>query len=204
MIRVAIRKRVALDVDFTVADIGSVMLRLHNMSVSGSYKTDDIVDWHWESVNMTSEQFVDTYVKAWNEHTRDIPITMDVSLLRSAQQFYDIELVTSRKNSKGFEDTVDALKEWMTLNGIGDVPLVLSNAHEHKSSLDYDFFVDDSPALARAMSESAEKGKVLFVIDAPYNRDVKDSENVLRVRNANEALVRLAAMANGLLVPEHE
>lgn len=200
----AVRKRVALDVDFTVADIGSVMLRLHNAEVSGSYTMDDIVDWSWESVKMTSEQFVDAYVRAWNEYMQDIPIAMDVSLLRSAQKLYDIELVTSRKNSGRFESTVGALRGWMDLNGIGDLPLVLSNAHEHKSNLDYDFFIDDSPALARAMSECSGNGKVLFIVDAPYNREVNDSANVFRVRNADDALMRLASLAGSPSAPKHE
>ncbi len=198
------RKLVAIDVDSTIADLWSVILAQHNASQATNYTVDDVVDWNLECINMTNEQWMDAYVKAWKDMSSVIPLLIDVRLLRQAERHYGITFLTSRKDNGSLESTSQPLMEWLERHGIGDIEVVLSMPHRHKSELDYDFFVDDSPVLAEAMCSEDYGGKKLFLVDTPYNRKIEDCANVTRVRDVNEALYRLIRFASNASVPKHE
>ena len=48
------------------------------------------------------------------------------------------------------------------------------------------------------------KNKTLFLINATYNRHVKDSENIIRVADVNESLSRLINIANSKSALKYE
>ena len=198
------RKLVAIDVDSTIAELWSVILNLHNSAEATNYTVEDVVDWNLKCINMTNEQWMHAYMKAWKEMSGRIQLLIDVKLLRQAEKHYGITFLTSRKDNGNLESTAQPLAEWLEHHGIGDIEVVLSMPHRHKAELDYDFFVDDSPELAKAMHSDGYNGKKLFLVDTPYNRKIEDSSNVRRVRDVNDALSRLIAIAEKDSVPKHE
>ncbi len=185
-------KRVAVDIDFTIADVSRPMLEMHNAINATNYKREDVTDWDWASVNMTLDQFYDFYVKAWVDRYHSIGLIVDPRLLREAERYYSLDLVTSRAGHPMSEKTIDPLKKWLRHHGLSDIKLVISKLNEEKSELDYDIYIDDSPNLARKISE--DKRKMMFVVDA-HNRSIRGTENVIKVRDVNEALLRIIDMA---------
>lgn len=187
-------KKVAVDIDFTIADVGRPMLEMHNAINSTNYSKDDVTDWDWTSVNMTIEQFYDFYVKAWVDKYHSIGLIVDPKLLREAEKYYSLDFVTSRGGHPMSEATVAPLRKWLKHHGLSDIRLVISKLGVEKSELGYDIYIDDSPHLAKKIRE--DKKKTMFVVDA-HNRGIKGASNIIRVRDVNEALLRLIDMAGG-------
>ena len=185
-------KRVALDIDFTIADVSKPMLEMHNAVNATNYKREDVTDWDWTSVNMTLDQFYDFYVKAWVDKYHSIGLLVDPKLLREAERYYSLDLVTSRGGHPMSEKTIEPLRKWLSHHGLSDIRLVISNLNAEKSELGYDIYIDDSPNLAKKISE--DKRKTMFVVDA-HNRSIRSSDNVIKVKDVNEALLRIIDMA---------
>lgn len=185
------RKKVAIDVDFTIADILNPMLEMHNAANSTKCVPEDITDWSWSSIGFTQESWNSIYVDLWNNRSDKIRLMLDCALLDKAMKSYDIAFVTSRGGYKPYELTCDSLRSWLKKHNLGHVDLVISDISKHKTELDYDIYIDDSPHLAKEMGN--HKGKFMFIVDMITNRYMGDSENVERVADVNEALMLLIA-----------
>ena len=86
--------------------------------------------------------------------------------LVSALVKHAVDIVTSRV-------VQSAVKKWLAQHKIPYDNFVLS---KDKQELGYDFYVEDDPYL----SEILPPGKVLFLYDPPYNRNVPQGPNVMR------------------------
>ena len=194
--------RISLDVDDTIAGVWEHILSLHNEQISANYEPEDVKDWRWESIHLTTEQFYGLYNRVWQEMPHKIELLADKKLLLKLAKHYEIELVTSRGKVPELEATVAPLRKWLAAKGIDNFRLVINAVHSEKDVLGYDIYIDDSPSLAMMISKS--KGKILFLVDHPYNRNIEDSKNVKRVSDVNEALRALAEMADRELGLKHE
>lgn len=187
------RKRVAIDIDFTIADLATPMIAMHNEINSTNYKPEDATDWKWTSIKMADGEFTRIYVRTWIDNAHKIGLLVDPKLLRAAEKYYHIEFLSSRGGHPLLESTVEPLRRWLGHHGLADIKLVISPARVEKTELDYDFYIDDSPYLAKEVL--SHRNNFLFIVDTPHNREVKDSENLKRVRNVDDALQRLVQMA---------
>ncbi len=200
----AVKKiKVSLDVDYTIANIIEPMLELHNKVNQTNFNEEDINSWSWsESLGISEENANKLYVNAWIDMSNKINFMADTKLLLELEKYYDIEIVTNRGNHLENEKTVEPLKRWLKKHGLGGFKLIINDVDRDKSTLDYDIYIDDSPALAESISKM--KNKTLFLINATYNRHVKDSENIIRVADVNESLSRLINIANSKSALKYE
>jgi hypothetical protein len=185
--------RISLDVDDTIAGVWKQVLILHNSQSPAPLGLMDTRGWNWEGTSFTTEQFYALYNRVWCDLTHRIELLIDRKLLLKLARYYEIDIVTSRGNLPQAEATIAPLRKWLAKKGMGRFRLVVSDESAGKETLGYDIYIDDSPVLAKAISESGKK--MMFLIDQTYNRDVEDSKNVKRVADANEALRTLAEMA---------
>ena len=185
-----VKRKIALDLDDTLADALSIVVARINNDLGLSLSKGDFKD--WKMVNLQKEYGIsweythEIYHKVWVENWKSIPALASPDLLGKALKHYDIDIVTGRS-----EGSIDYCRRWLEENyaGIGFRNIVRVNEVHKKVELDYDIFMDDAPTLADALIEANYRGKHLMLVDQVYNRRiVDDGINIVRVRNVNAAL----------------
>ncbi len=175
--------RVALDVEGVIADITTPALKIYNQVHGTSYTVDDIKDWSFKSINAPIPEMMALFDRVWVEQSQNIKYEGDTNLIMALTKEYAVHIVTGRIG-------VDAqLKAWLSMAGLGSIPLITNPPIKEKTTLNYGIYIDDSPLLAKEVAETSRlpKGRMLL-IDQPWNRDVAKHERILRVGDVNEAL----------------
>ena len=92
-------------------------------------------------------------------------------------------------SSRG-EEAAGPLRSWLGLNCPGmRQNIVIVEKHSDKSILPYNIFIDDAPRLAGKIRDT--EGKLLLLIDAPYNMSIGNSEKIMHFRDVNAACAEL-------------
>ena len=173
--------RIALDLDGVLADATGSWLRLFKERFQVSLGRSQINEWDfWKRLNMKQQEFEDLFAEAWRrwhsireteENLRD-----KVDKLRS---FGELDIVTGRSR-----DTIKYAAKWLSSKGINFGKIVLVGTYSPKAHLDYDVFIDDSPQHA---NEAAECGKMGLLYSQPWNMDVDERDNLIRIQSLNDA-----------------
>ncbi len=175
------RKKIALDVDGTLADVGSLWIQGYNKLKGTSYDVNDMLDWNHESIGSNISEMHDLYIKIWKDHYNGIKFEGDICRIKELCRHYEVDIVTSREYDTAYE-----LGIWLEKNGLSWLPVVINNPNKDKSLLDYDLYIDDSPILAENIDKN--KSKLLYIVNRPWNRNVEETGNIIRVEGVNEAL----------------
>jgi uncharacterized HAD superfamily protein len=164
--------RVGVDVDGTLANIHKPLIAKISDMYRIELSTNDITDWNWgpliRRLGLTGSDCVDMTDEIWASQWSIIPLTdVDiVTALSSIKEKCTVDIVTSRV-------VESAVKKWLAQHKIPYDNFVLS---KDKHELDYDFYVEDDPYLA----EILPPGRIVFLYNRPYNRNVPQGENVVR------------------------
>lgn len=180
--------RIALDVDGVLADAMPSWLRLCNDRFNLNLTYDQIDKWNfWKDKGMSVKDFERIFNDAWADW-KSIPPTEEklskkVDLLHKLGY---VDIVTGRSPT-----TMENVTKWLDMQKIRRNRIIVVESDQTKGYLDYDIFIDDSPL---NVVDVAERGKTALVYDQPWNRDVSQRENLLRVRDLSEAVTRIRAM----------
>lgn len=175
--------KIAIDVEETLAHIHKVWVEMVNTLYKTNFSFEDITDWYFkdtkfEQIGIEPNVFLDMIEKIWEERWYEIPpteinINKKIELLANVHR---VDIVTQQNSNK----VLQWLKKFsIPYNSFISIPL-----EESKSKLDYDVFIDDSPILA----EELTLDKKLLLYDRPYNRKIKESKNIIRIYNFDQAL----------------
>jgi len=164
--------RLGVDVDGTIADIHKPLIEKISDKYRIQLSKDDITDWNWgpliRSLGLTGSDCVDMTDEIWATQWSMVPLTDEhvVAAFSELKAKYTVDIVTSRM-------VESAVKKWLAQHEIRYDNFVLS---KDKHELGYDFYVEDDPYLSAILP----RGKVLFLYERPYNRNVPQGHNVIR------------------------
>lgn len=190
---------VAIDVDETIAAVHKVMTRLYNAEKGTRYTSEDHKDWDFKSIGSNYVEMMGHYVRAWKEFPNEIGMLADVDLIRELAQHYPIDLLTTRSINGSFlassnpewtveettSGTISGLYVWKAQQKIGFLPIICSPEKINKLEYGYSVLVDDSPTLAVKVEKA--NAATLLLVDKAYNRDIVESDRIIRVSDANQA-----------------
>lgn len=195
MLKSGAKPKVAVDVDSTLAEVHEIMIELYNARKGKSYTVKDHTDWDFKAIESSYEEMMVLYSEAWRDHHRRIKFLGNIHSLAKLSDSYSLEILTTRSpdNDGVTGGTVPGLKVWLAMHKLDSLPLIVCPPHRSKADMDYQIYIDDSPTLAAEIEK--RPGKVMLLIDRPYNRRLKDSESVIRVRDIEAACELLASLA---------
>ena len=182
--------KIALDLDGTLADQHSVILPLVS-SLKGVPITVDLIDDYLalRKYGWKDEEVWAFYRTLWVKFNLDAiqPFERDVSfwVKKLMDLGHTIDIVTSHS---GEGDEVQPIRDWLTKWGIVYNKIEFVGPKGKKETLDYDVYIDDSPYLAKALSDT--KTKHLLIYSQPWNAsiDSNSNPNVRRITSFKEAI----------------
>ena len=161
--------RIALDMDDTLA----ATLK----HVFGTYGRPIPTEWMFykNGGNISYEKMMRDIKRTWERRWGEIrPIEPGLAaIVEELNGLGKVDIVTV-----GFQEQK---AEWLRLHGIKYDELVPVRDGRDKAKLDYDVFIDDSPANYQSFLEA---GKTCILFDAPYNQDI---DTIYRIRSLGEA-----------------
>ncbi len=191
--------KVAVDIDGTIADVHRVMLSEFNRKNGTDFSTYDIKDWGFKSLGSSYAEMMPFYQDAWKNHHDQIPFVGKASMILELSKYYTVHFLTSRSNDENSitGGTEKGLSEWLTLHGIDSIPVVLCPPEVSKTEFGYQIYIDDSPMFAKDIEKSrtSGEGRILLLIDKPYNRDTRTGSNIVRVPDVNFSIDLLINVA---------
>ena len=183
--------RIALDVDGVLADATDNWLKLFKDRFNINLTKNDISRWDfWKHMGIKQEDFEAVFTEAWKRwdsvRETETDLSTKVDKIRS---FGELDIVTGRGR-----DTIDYVIKWMSERGINFGRIVLVGTYAPKAHLDYNVFIDDSPQHA---DEVANEGKMAFLYHQPWNKNVKERKNLIRIRSLLDVSSMLERMVDG-------
>ena len=173
--------RIALDLDGVLADATGSWLRLFKQRFRVPLRRSQINEWDfWKRLGLKQKDFEDIFAEAWQrwqsirETEGNLPEKVD--RLRSLGE---LDIVTGRSR-----DTIKYAAKWLSNKRINFGKIVLVGTYAPKAHLDYDVFIDDSP---RHANEAAECGKIGLLYNQPWNKNVGEKDNLIRIQNLQDA-----------------
>ena len=168
--------KVAVDLDGVLAEAMIGWCELYNQRHGKSLSLEDIRAWDvWKLVKIQRDEFFRLLDDAWLQWER-IPVTEQGvgEQIKLLHDFGTVDVVTGRSAR-----TVASAKEWLRAHSIPYDRFVRTESTLAKIRLDYDVFVDDSPALMRYIASRSTALGILYT--RPWNRDTQIPTVVRRV-----------------------
>ncbi|GIU70822.1 MAG: hypothetical protein KatS3mg003_0301 [Candidatus Nitrosocaldaceae archaeon] len=174
--------KIALDLDGTLADIIGSWLIEYNKKSREKLDYNNITKWDfWIKLGYTPTRFFKELSNCWKRWQHIKPIEDRVSYaVEQLHRFGKVDIVTARD-----PESSNYAKEWLNYYNIPYNEFVLVARGSDKAYLDYDIFIDDSPINAKKISRF---NKMILLYDQPWNRDVRENNNIIRIRKLLDAL----------------
>ncbi len=179
------RLRVLLDADGVMADIHTEIINNLNIEKNTHFTINDITDWNTSrtKIGISIKEFLSYYRATWINDWDRIKPMLEPGMLRMLVQNHDCSIVTARDL-----DTLSPFRGWYLKNYKGiDCNVIANGTGVDKLVLPYDRFIEDDPNLA-VKAQGEGRGRVIYLVDRPWNRNVENGNGILRVKDANEAV----------------
>lgn len=166
--------KIALDFDNVLADTTGAWIRCYNKMYNKTLKKSDINEYYfWDSLNISRDEAFKIFSMVWNAW-RDLPLLGKdtVMLVNSIANMAEVDLVSSA--------LVD-MKDW-----IDDKNLIFNKVvyTQHKSPLNYDIFIEDSPYEALKIVDNK---RICLLYDQPWNKITNTSDKLIRIKHLEQA-----------------
>lgn len=173
--------KIAIDLDGVLADASKIWIRLLNEKFNIVVTKSDVNKWDfWKKINISKQAFENTLNEAWEEWSTveetEINLCQKVRTIRNLGK---TNLVTARN-----EKTMNNVMKWLRKNKIEFDNIIVVDEFYSKAKLDYDVFIDDSPI---QIMEIANSKKLALIYNQPWNSNVKERNNLIRINNFFEA-----------------
>lgn len=176
------KKRVAVDVDGTLADVMPMWVEVYNEEYSRNLDYRSINKWaFFNDLGISTREFFRIFSKAWARWEEIKPTEENIAeSMKTLYQLSSLDIVTGRSR-----DTLRYVKNWLEKHQLSYNRFVAVSAWQHKIYLPYEFYIDDSPDLARLASRSK---KMVLLYNQPWNVGIKEGAWVKRINNLGEAI----------------
>jgi len=107
------------------------------------------------------------------------------NIMMELNQTHEVSIVSARTPQYR-----ESILEKLRYHGIfqsshyNELILLFHKPYDLKVTQEFDVFIDDNPNLVEPIKKS--KSKFLLIYDQPWNQDIDNAENVIRVRNWSE------------------
>jgi uncharacterized HAD superfamily protein len=168
--------KIAVDLDGVLAEAMIGWCELYNERHGQSLSLEDIRAWDvWRLVKIQRDEFFRLLDDAWLQWER-IPATEQdaAEQVRLLHSFGSVDVVTGRSAR-----TVASAKEWLKAHQITYDRFVRTESTIAKTRLDYDVFIDDSPAMMQHIASKSTALGILYT--RPWNHDTQIPTVVHRV-----------------------
>jgi len=177
---------IALDLENTIMDTNSFLLQKIYEIEGKKYTLEDINHWDFRVIGIDITRYIFLTKEGLKNPEAILPTEpdLDEKLGKIIEMGYEIDILTARQDSE------EEIKRWLAYHkipyryfrktnhmGESKLPYLISN---------YIAAVDDNPNLAEEINEGLNL--FLFLYDRPWNRNVREKRNVIRVRNFEEVI----------------
>lgn len=143
----------------------------------------DITGWSWLQDNGFHDEFWEKYDLFDKEGRLELePYDQDtISVLNDLATRHEVEVLTCNDPS-----ATQGIEAWLVKWGGPKVKVncIGRKGGHDKLALDYEFYLDDNPGMAEAIKDFP--GKTQILLQAPWNRNTKETEQVKRVKGWKE------------------
>jgi 5'(3')-deoxyribonucleotidase len=185
--------KIAVDVDSVLADVIVIWLKLFLKNYNKKIEKKDVNTWNfWKKLKIEKRDFEFLFTETWKEWIEIPPTENNISLgVENLSKIGTVDIVTGRT-----KNTINYVKSWLKLHSVRYTNFVYVPITVIKSELDYDVFIDDSPAI---ISRAARDNKYAIVYDQPWNKNLVLYPKILRVQNllqAEEIISKISKIHN--------
>ena len=175
--------KIALDVDGVLADVIVSWLNYNN-SIRQEILKSDITSWDfWKKFQINRYDFYRELSMCWKNWHSIPPTEKNLSnMTKNLSNLAQVDIVTAREKS-----TDSFVKAWLDYHKISYDNYVSVIDGPFKSTLDYDFFIDDSPLNALQLIKNKKK---LFLYSQPWNQHISEIQ-IYRISNLSEIFKKL-------------
>ena len=177
------RKRlVAVDIDGTLADVMPMWVKVYNEEYNRNLDYRSVNKWaFWGDLGISTSEFFRIFSKAWSRWEDIRPMEDNIAqTMNTLSQLCTLDIVTGRTR-----DTLGYVKNWLKKHQIPYNRFIAVSVWARKIRLPYEFYIDDSPDLARL---AAPNRKIVLVYNQPWNMHIKEGPWVKRINNLSEAV----------------
>lgn len=179
--------KVACDIDGVLLDTVITFCELFNKKYGTSYQKSDVTSWEFYlDWDIPEDDIWDVFFQIY-EDSMATPFLDDKAseILKYLNLNHELSIVSAR-TPQYRESILEKLRFHGILQGshYNELVLLFHKPYDLKINQDFDIFIDDNPKLAEAINK--QKDKFLLLYDQPWNQEINDTENVIRVRNWTE------------------
>ena len=179
--------RIACDIDGVLLDTMITFCEHFNKKHGTSYQKSDVTNWEFFlDWSIPEDDIWDVFYQIY-EDSMSTPFIDDQIpvIMKDLNQMHQVSIVSAR-TPEYRESILEKLQYHGILQGphYNELVLLIHKPYDLKIKQDFDVFIDDNPKLAEAIKK--QKKKILLLYDQPWNQEINDAENVIRVRNWTE------------------
>lgn len=178
-------KKIALDFDSVLSDTMHSWTLKHNQLYGTNLSKSDIKTWKfWKDLGIEDKIKDQCFQEAWKDWKNLPPTEQNLDKkVTKLTEYGDVEVLTSvDKNHIG------DVKNWLNDKNILNVEVIPTEG-KNKIVYDYDLFIDDDPQLA---TDARSKNKKCFVYHQEWNRSVKESDSIIRIKSLTHAITQIS------------
>ncbi|EET90286.1 MAG: hypothetical protein LVQ97_04835 [Candidatus Micrarchaeales archaeon] len=160
------KKRIAIDLDDTIADVTSNVIGLIRTEYGIDIKKEDITDYNINLfAKIGKDRVLDAFIRAWDDKSKIALVDKDIPrVMAELRKEYVIDIFTATSGK------LEAVLAWLYTNNIRfDNFVHLRSSREKLGFSDYDAFIDDNPMVAEHYSSA---GKKVFMLRQPWNESL--------------------------------
>lgn len=191
--------KIGIDIDEVIAEFLESFLEFYNSKYNRNLKKEDFKSYQFEETLGGSHE--EEAVELVKEHGYEGEIKLVSGALEAIKELskkHELIILTARHPM--FKDKTEKFLE-MHFGNIFSQILYTGEAFQKYGTtksdlcrnLDISIIIEDNKIFSL---ECAEKGINVFLMDRPWNKDCFNHENILRVKNWNEALEKIKEVKN--------
>ena len=178
--------KIAVDIDDVLLDFNSKFCEYFNHQFKTNYCKKDINKWNfYTNWNVSRETINKIYYKIYKNDILPLIDIDIINILDQLNKIYNIDLVTAK--SSNYKSELIRNLEIVNINKdlhYNEILMVNDKPYDLKCRLNYDIYIDDNPNLVRKIRKNSKK--VLFLFHQPWNKEVEEHDNIIRISNWNE------------------
>jgi len=179
--------KIAIDIDGVLLDIIISYIEIFNQKYNTEYKKKDVTNWDfYKEWNITEDEAFEIFYEIY-ENTMSVPFIDEeapkfMSKLHKLHELYILSARASQYRAQIIEKlNFHNIKKDSHYN---DLILVYHKPYDLKIKEPFNVYVDDNPNLAKAIQKTQDKYLLLY--NQPWNQNIENTNNIIRVFNWKE------------------
>jgi hypothetical protein len=180
--------KISIDYDGCLAKTSDFICEIINYKTESNHTYRDIDGYeYWQRIGKIKEfwkafDLLDTIgrlsIKPYDDYVFD-----NLRRINSLVGEFDIVTANNEKSKKSINDWIVYYNNF-NKPMIYDIKCIGRKNPAEKLKLDYDIYIDDNPDLATGVK--AYPNKFILLANAPWNKDIKNSKNIIRFESWKE------------------